>query len=436
MNVLHANWQIPDRELFREQERVFCILNLFVIVALLSANILLAHYWGPVTPFLFVTFVFGFCGHVLLLLWIQYRERFPGLPRLNVTVPSILLNTILTLSASTTNRDDSQYYILMCVPVLQAAFHFRLRGVLCVVTLANVLNFFWIWQFYRLHGGEIGVDEYVEAGTVSFIYTITGIVVWLLVHHLGRERTSLAGSLEQLTRTRHQLLEEEQFAEVGRLSAAMANEIRRPLASIATSLSDGRTAPFTSEQAKVLESLRRDASRLDELASQFVVYASPCVPRRSHVNAAAILRCAVDSCRDAATAKEVKFSVTAPNQLPAFLDESQIQQALLYLLNNAINASLRHKTIYLRADKRSAGGVQFEVQNSGPAVPPDALPHLFEPFYTTNNGGGGLGLAISRNICQAHGGELSLSQNQNSLVCFTISLPAVPAPDAQPAGTT
>lgn len=212
--------------------------------------------------------------------------------------------------------------------------------------------------------------------------------------------------------------------------------IRRPLASIATSLSDGRTAPFTSEQAKVLEGLRRDASRLDELAFQFVVYASPCVPRRSHVNAAAILRCAVDSCRDAATAKEVKFSVTAPNQLPAFLDESQIQQALLYLLNNAIDASPRHKTIYLRADKRSAGGVQFEVQNSGPAVPPDALPHLFEPFYTTNNGGGGLGLAIARNICQAHGGELSLTQNQNSPVCFTISLPAVPAPDSQPAGTT
>ena len=436
MNVSEANWRIPDPELFRQQERVFCILNLIVIVALLIANILLARYWGPVTPFLFVTFLFGFCGHLFLLLGIRYRESFPGLLRLNVTVLSILLNAILTISASTTNHDDSQYYILMCVPVLQAAFHLKFRGLLSVVALANVLNFFWLWQFSRLHSGTVDVDEYVEAGTISFIYTITGVVVWFLVDQLGRERAVLAGSLEQLTRTRNQLLEEEKFADVGRLSAAIANEIRHPIASMANSLSGGHTGAFTPEQAKLFDTLRKDASQLERLASQFVVYSTPCIPSRCNVNAAAILRSAVDNCRDAATAKEVKFSVTAPAQLAAFLDGSQIQQALQYLLNNAIDASPPRKTIFLRMDPRSAGGVHFEVQNSGPAIPAEALPHLFEPFYTTKNGGGGLGLAIVRSICQAHGGEVSLKQNQNSLVCFTITLPAVPTPEVQPSGAS
>jgi signal transduction histidine kinase len=426
------NWRLSDPEIFRQQERIFCVLNLVVIVSLLCANYFLARFWGPITPFLFCTLLFGFSAYLFLLFWIQYRAGRPDSPSINLTTVSILLNTILTLAASTTNRDDSQYYVLMCVPVLQAAFHYSLRGTLGVVLLANCLNFFWLWQYSRLHAGGVEVDEYVEAGTVSFIYTVTALVVWLLVDRLRREKLSLADSLEQLTRTRTQLLEEEKLAAVGRLAAGLANEFRNPVASIVDSLSDGHSSSFTPEQRELLALLHTESSRLDKLSSHFLAYAYPCTPIRAQVNAALILRSVADACRGAAAAKVIKLSITAPSDLPALLDESQIHQALLHLLNNAIEASPPRKTIYLRADRRSTGGVQFEVQNAGPPLSPEALPLLFEPFFASKAPGGGLSLAITRNICRTHGGEVSLTQNDHSAVCFTITLPAVPAPQPQP----
>src|ERR1700756_2983455 len=115
------DWRLSVPEIFRQQERIFCVLNLVVIVSLLCANYFLARFWGPITPFLFCTLLFGFFAYLFLLFWIQYRAGRPDSPSINPTTVSILLNTILTLAASTTNRDDSQYYVLMCVPVLQAA---------------------------------------------------------------------------------------------------------------------------------------------------------------------------------------------------------------------------------------------------------------------------------------------------------------------------
>src|SRR3974377_1655793 len=110
MSRLSAHWPTPDLENSRLQELVFCTLNLVVIVSLVLANEFLADVWGPVTPFLFFLMCGGFVGHLLLLRWLLTRKVWSDQAFLRFTTISILINITLTLAASTTNRDDSQYY--------------------------------------------------------------------------------------------------------------------------------------------------------------------------------------------------------------------------------------------------------------------------------------------------------------------------------------
>lgn len=71
------------------------------------------------------------------------------------------------------------------------------------------------------------MDEYFEAGTISLIFLLTGVLVWFLVNHLRRKEIGLAENLLELTRTRGRLLQEEKLAAVGRLSAAIAHAVRK-----------------------------------------------------------------------------------------------------------------------------------------------------------------------------------------------------------------
>jgi signal transduction histidine kinase len=109
------------------------------------------------------------------------------------------------------------------------------------------------------------------------------------------------------------------------------------------------------------------------------------------------------------------------------LDPAQIQQALLNLVMNAIDASPQGGTVRLQSDWDGSSEVRMSVTNPGPEIPEKVMPRIFEPFFTTKARGTGLGLAIARNIARAHGGELSVSSNQHDNVCFCLRLPAAKA---------
>ena len=340
-----------------------------------------------------------------------------------LTLISIGLNTALTVAASATNKYDSQYYVLMLVPVLQAAFRFSLPATVAVVALADFMNFFWIWQYSRLHP-PVEVDEYREAGTICFIFPVTGLVVYLLVDSLRKKELTLDNNLAELDRTRERLFVEEKLAAVGRLSSAIAHEIRNPVAMISSSLSmaAGDTLELSARQ-EMFDIAGKEALRLEKLTSEFLAYAHPRPPSKTPTNVLDTLKYVASACRAYGAEKEVSVHISAPEELAADIDDAQIQQALLNLLKNAIDASPAGETVYIRGYTLTRS-VLLEIENSGPAIPPEALGRLFEPFYTTKAIGTGLGLAITRNICRAHAGDIAVSSNQPGSVSFAIQLPA------------
>jgi two-component system, NtrC family, sensor histidine kinase HydH len=411
--------------LFRQQTNIFSILNLFVIASLLLAHVLLAPYWGRLSPALFVALGIAFLFHASVLTWIQSQSgSFSPRMVLVVTVASISVNCVLTFAAAATNHDRSQYFALMIVPVLEAAFRFSFAGTILVIAISDFLNIFWVWEYYRFHPST-EVSEYLEAGTVCLIYTVVGIIVWWLVKHLQENEGRLARNIEELNRTRQRLLEEEKLAAVGRLSNAIAHEIRNPVAMISSSLSmatsNGLSEP---ERQEMFEIAAKEAARLEKLTGEFLAYARPQPINKAMNSASDTLLYVASACKAFASEKEVSLEVEVASDLNVSMDATKVQQALLNLVKNAIEASPPHHSVTLHGLVSNDRTIWFEAHNAGPAISPDVLKQIFEPFFTTKQGGAGLGLAIARNIARAHGGDLFLRVNEPGRVCFTLELPA------------
>lgn len=418
---------------FRQQASIFSIVNLFVIAGLLLLQVLLTPYWGRLSLVLFVALGFGFLFHTAVFIWIQARPNtITAKMILYLTVASIAVNSKLTLIAAATNHEDSQYFALMIIPILEAAFRFSFLATMVVVAIADALSFFWVWEYYRVHPSQ-QFNEYIEAGTVSVIYTLVGIIVWLLVNRLKQKEVHMARNLEELRQTRKQLLEEEKLAAVGRLSSAIAHEIRNPVAMITSSLDMANERGATeTERKEMFDIAAKEAKRLEKLTGDFLEYAKPQVFEKTNSSASDTLLYVASACKAYALETGVVVEVEVQPDLTISMDAGRVQQALLNLLKNAIEASQAEQSITLRGILTDKGSVWLEVHNVGPPIPKEALKQIFEPFFTTKRHGTGLGLAIARNIARAHGGDLFLRVNEPGRVCFTLELPAgVTAPEGQ-----
>jgi two-component system NtrC family sensor kinase len=121
--------------------------------------------------------------------------------------------------------------------------------------------------------------------------------------------------------------------------------------------------------------------------------------------------------------EEILLQVDVPEDLPAVVAVgSQIQQVLINLFLNSLDAMSAGGEIQISA-RAVKGGVEILVQDNGPGIPDERLSHIFEPFFSTKDGGTGLGLTVSYNIVTAHGGVLELVSNNRPGACFRVYLP-------------
>jgi two-component system, NtrC family, sensor histidine kinase HydH len=309
------------------------------------------------------------------------------------------------------------------VPILVAAFRLALPATLAVVALVDFINFFWVWHYAREH--PYAPAEYFEAGTVSLIYTVVGVLVWLLVRHLQQKEVRLSQSVADLEQTMERLLQEERLAAVGRLSSAIAHEIRNPVSAIVSALATAsRNDLAASERQEMFQIAGKEAARLEKLTTDFLAYARPRGPQKVLSSVDDTLGYVADVCRPRASEKGVAISTEGPSGFTAEMDAAQVQQALVNLVMNAVEASSAGDTVRLRAAINGDGATRMDVEDYGGSIPPETVARIFEPFFTTKREGTGLGLGVARNIARAHGGDLVLSANDPGRVCFSLTLPA------------
>jgi signal transduction histidine kinase len=416
-----------DLASFRRQESIFIALNLVILAVLFSLHLYFASFWGKPAPLLMAAVAAGISLKTAEWLWLQ-RLSHPLRPSTlaALTWLSIALNIALAfVLAVLTDREDTPYFVLMVVAVLEAAFRFELLAIVGVVAVVDVSLFWQVWWYYTRHP-PTDVGEYFEAGITSLLFAIVGVVVWFLLADLRRKENRLANNVLELEHAREKLLREEKLAAMGQLSSAIAHEIRNPVAMIASSIATAKKLSGA-EREEMFAIASDEAARLSQLTTDFLDYASTRTPTLAVTSVADTVAYVADASRAHASQKSVHFDVKVPAEMTAWADEGQLHQALMNLLLNAVDACPAGGTIFVRSHAvRSHAGNQkicIDVENSGQPIPKPALDRIFEPFFTSKPRGTGLGLAIARNIARAQGGDLILAANEPDRVCFSMILP-------------
>jgi signal transduction histidine kinase len=416
--------ELPDFLSFRQQERIFAGLNLVLLVFLCAAQFLWAAYLGtPHKPVLTLLGV-GILANIAELTWLNRRKELGARAVLRLTWTMIAIQLGIAFGiASYSYKTDIQYFALMISAILQAAFRLSFAATALTVAMSDGLIFFWVWHYFRLHP-PVDPNSYVEAGTVSLIYAIMGFLVWALVNHLRIKERELVHSLDELERTEAKLIEEGKLAAVGRLSSAIAHEIRNPVAMISSALATAANRePGSQESREMYGIATKESARLERLTTDFLTYARPRAPSMILSNVSDSVGYIAEICRPRAAASSVQVDCECQEPLWAEIDSGQLQQALLNLAMNAVEASVPGASVMLRCH-RDGSRIIIEVQNGNGPIPATTIACLFEPFFTTKPSGTGLGMSIARNIVVAHGGEIVLAQNDAQAIRFVVSLPA------------
>jgi PAS domain S-box-containing protein len=222
----------------------------------------------------------------------------------------------------------------------------------------------------------------------------------------------------------------EKLAAVGTLAAGLAHEIRNPLnaASLQLQLLE-RRIKRVSEDPKLFEPVAvvmEEIGRLAHLVEDFLAFARPSELRAKPVDVAVVVRELVALELPATRAAGVVLAVEAPTEpIPIAADREKLQQVLLNLLRNAVEAVGPGGHVTLRA-RAVDDGARIQVVDDGPGIAEADLPRVFEPFFSTKADGTGLGMAICHSVVDLHGGTISIHPAPARGTVVEVTLPRDP----------
>ncbi len=228
---------------------------------------------------------------------------------------------------------------------------------------------------------------------------------------------------------RSQLFQAERLALVGKLATSMAHEIRSPLTAIKMWLFAIRTAVApNAELSRKFNIVSEEISRLEGMVRNFLEFPRPAAPTLRPQCILAIIDKTLDLAQHQIRQSRMRFLYEKPLELPQVLaDPQQLEQVLLNLLNNAIEATSEGGEIRLLPTLQRVPGngeyVVVRVQDTGPGIPEELRKRIFDPFYTTKENGTGLGLYIATQIMAQLGGKLVLERSTPGATSFAMWVP-------------
>jgi signal transduction histidine kinase len=225
----------------------------------------------------------------------------------------------------------------------------------------------------------------------------------------------------------------DRLAAVGEMAAAIAHEVKNPLAGIEVMAGLlRRKIPDIPDAQAVLTDIIAEAKMANAIVQEVLEFVRPIRLQVEHTGIAEALHAAVSLADTKASRGSIGVNVDVPAGLPEIqADHHQLTQLFTNLLINAYEAMDGGKgrvVITASTMQQDDGGegreaVRIEVQDSGPGMSPDVAEHVFDPFFTTKAQGSGLGLAIVRKIVDAHDGQIDLRTAPGSGTLVRVTLP-------------
>jgi len=234
----------------------------------------------------------------------------------------------------------------------------------------------------------------------------------------------LEDKINQLTETQKRLIRSEKLAAIGSMSSYVAHEIRNPLVTIggfAKSLSN-----FNFEDSTIktnVDIIMEEVKRLEKILINITDFAKPSTLEKVDTQICEIME---DTCilmENYFLEKHIKLNKDFETDVPVIsVDPAQIKQVFLNILMNAVEAMPDGGDLNIKI-MSTTESIETDITNSGKSIPQNILQHIFDPFFTTKPNGTGVGLSVSLQIIENHGGGIDVKSRSGEGTTMSITLP-------------
>ncbi len=241
---------------------------------------------------------------------------------------------------------------------------------------------------------------------------------------LAREFNSMGRAVQE---REEEKLRAARLAMVGEMAAYIAHEVRNPLSSISlnTELLQDELGDGQSEARELCRAIHREVNRLTEVTETYLGLRGG-KPRLARESINALVDDLVGFVRNDLATRHVAVEADLdPGDPTGNIDANQIRQCLINLVRNAADAvSVKGGGKVMVRTRGQHGRVELAVEDDGIGIASELLPRLFDPFFSTKDGGSGLGLALTQQIVRDHGGEIHVASRVGRGTTFTLSVPS------------
>ncbi|MEO0202381.1 MAG: ATP-binding protein [candidate division WOR-3 bacterium] len=272
------------------------------------------------------------------------------------------------------------------------------------------------------------IKSVLEKNEASFEIVINGKTFEIIQKDFERKITGkiiLFRDITQIKRMHDLMSLVDRLSSVGLIAASLAHEIKNPLTSIKV-LAQTLSNDLSGDKREIALRISRQIDRVNELISKLLIYTKPSKSRPIYINPLEILEEVEGILYGQISNKKIRFYKEVIDNVEIFVDPKDLQQILLNLILNAIDAV--NEGGYIKVEIGVSGIVSNDLQplayikviDNGIGIPQDKLKEIFYPFYTTKKGGTGLGLFVVHKLVKDNGGMIEVESNLNSGTTFTL----------------
>lgn len=247
------------------------------------------------------------------------------------------------------------------------------------------------------------------------------------LNRVGNSINNLAADLDANLQRRKELeqtlVRNEKLAALGRVVAGVAHEVRNPLASMKLKIQLATRGDFEKRKIeKTFDVLQQEIERLDNLVKKLLDVSRPARLNFSGFSLIELIRQRLSLVAEQAAAQNVKIEFNAPGEAAKIIaDRERLAQVFDNLFRNALEAMPSGGTLEISLEKES-DFYRVKIADTGAGFSAEERERLFEPFFTTRDKGTGLGLTISRELTEAHGGKIRLIDDEAKGAAFVVEL--------------
>lgn len=330
-----------------------------------------------------------------------------------------------------THSIDSDYALVLFLPILSAATNYGALGTSLVTLLACTAYLIFL-PVAQARGYRFEPEDYQNIILRVLFLPLVAYLTYGLAESNRSEARRAQATAEELARANERLLEaeasvrrSERLAALGQLSAGLAHELRNPLSTIRTSaeMLTKRLEGANAVAQELAGYIATEVDRTNLLVTRFLEFARPLQLQLSDVDVHALLDEAILHFQKQDPIRRLTIHRAYDPSLPTVQgDATLLERVFFNLIQNAADASAADGVVTVKT--RAVGsGLEVAVIDCGSGIRPEHREQIFNPFFTTKPSGVGLGLPIAAKIVDEHGGRLAVQSEQNQGSAFVVQLP-------------